>query len=182
MDQKTKVYVYNRQINGRFDSFKTKVKRFFAAAVLCAQISSAALAIFFLGAFTFSTNRSEAYMVNVMPQKVAELKADVITRLAACESAGHKESDGIIIFDSNKVASIGQLQFQVKTVQYYYKKLYSQDITAKEATLIALDYEKASKLATDIIFREGGNPEKDWYICSKKLGLAAEVKVLNKLD
>lgn len=177
-----KIFYNGRRIDGKFDSFKAKVRRFFNIVVFYTKISAVALGIFFLGAFTFSTNRSEAYTVDNTPAKLEQLKADVISKLASCESAGHSEEDGIIIFDSNKVASIGQLQFQTKTVQYYYKKLYGQTITSKEATLIALDYDKASKLASDVIFRDGGNPEKDWYNCSRKLGLKAEVDVINKLS
>ena len=182
MNPKTRIYYMGRRLNGQFDSFKMKLRRLVRSVVRYTLAGGAFYAIFMLGAFTWSTSTTEAYTVNLLPEKVAELKADVINRLAACESAGHEEDDGIIIFDSNKVASIGQLQFQVKTIQYYSKKLYGQTITPKEAVLIALDYEKASKLATDIIFREGGNPEKDWYNCSIKLNLKAEVAVLNKLS
>lgn len=185
MNPKTKIFYNGKQIRtaaGQFDSFKAKVRRFFNTVLFYTKISAVALGIFFLGAFTFSTNRSEAYTVDNTPLKIAQLKADVISKLAACESAGHSEDEGLIVFDSNKIASLGNLQFQTKTVQYYYKKLYGQDITPKEATLIALDYSKASKLASDVIFRDGGNPEKDWYNCSRKLGLKAEVDVINKLS
>ena len=171
-----------RRLNGQFNSFKSAVKRIARRTAQLTGAGALFYAIFMLGAFTWSTSTTEAYTVNVMPQKVAELKADVVARLLACESAGHTEDDGIIIFDSNAKASVGQLQWQVSSVQYYYKKLYGKNITRKEAVLIALDTQKASQLASDVIFREGGNPEKDWYNCSKKLGLAAEVKVLNKLD
>jgi len=107
-------------------------------------------------------------------------KADVVARLAACESAGHSEDDGIIIFDTNNRASIGRLQFQKATVIHYMKRLYGQDITAKEAVLIALDTEKAKALATDIIFTTD-NDATDWLNCSNKLGLGADIKAIKKL-
>src|ERR1035437_5945095 len=55
---------------------------------------------------------------DMFAQKVDSLEKSVVEAVRACESTGHKESDGLIIFDSNKVASIGTLQWQVKSVIY----------------------------------------------------------------
>ena len=180
MKPKTKIYVYGRRVNGRFDSFKASLSRGVRVVGRYTLTGGVLYGVFMIGAFTYSTSSTEAMMIDTMPQKVAELKADVVERLAGCESGGFKETDGIIIFDSNKRASIGQLQFQTKTVQHYYKTLYQQEITPKEATLVALDYEKASALATDVIFKADGID--NWYNCAKKLGLKAEIKIINKLN
>jgi hypothetical protein len=120
------------------------------------------------------------WAIDLAPKKIAELKKDVVVRLMRCEGGRFSESDGIIIFDTNKEASIGRAQFQRKTVIYYYKKLYGQDITPKEAIMIALDDAKAAKLAEDIIFEADGL--KNWLNCANKLGLAADVQVIRSIE
>lgn len=114
--------------------------------------------------------------------KIDELKNKVVEDLRSCESAGHEEDDGIIIFDSNSKASIGTLQFQKNTVIHYYKVLYGQDITPKEAVLIALDNQKSGQLAKDIIFNTKNMAGKDWYNCTKRLNLDSQVLMIKKLE
>jgi len=114
--------------------------------------------------------------------KIEELKNEIVEDLRACESAGHEEEDGIIIFDSNNKASIGTLQFQKATVIHYYKVLYGKDITPKEAVIIALDNQKSGDLAKDIIFQTKNMVGKDWVNCNKKLGLDSRVMVIKKLE
>lgn len=113
--------------------------------------------------------------------KVDTLKAEVVALLRACESSGFKETDGLIIFDSNKVASVGTLQFQKKTVIYYYKTLYGKDISGKEALLIALDDTLSGQLATDIMFTTKNKAGKDWYNCTVRHNLDAKIDIINKL-
>ena len=113
-------------------------------------------------------------------QKIDTLQKQVVASVQSCESGGHKESDGIIIFDSNHVASIGTMQFQVHTIIYYYRTLYKQTITGKEAILIALDDTKATALAKDIIFTSP-NLANDWLNCSKRLSLTDEIKAIKKI-
>lgn len=169
----------DRDPRGRF----AKTKSFFKSLPRIAMI--AAIGAFIGGYFVFISTPEVLQAVtpetiDLTPAKIAELKADLVSRLSQCESAGHKEDDGIIIFDSNKVASVGTLQFQIKTVQHYYKTLYSMNITAKEAVLIALDHDKAAQLAEDIIFEADGL--KNWLNCANKLGLRAEVNAINRLS
>lgn len=111
--------------------------------------------------------------------KIEALKNDVVGRLAKCESEGHSEADGIIIFDVNKVPSIGQFQFQRKTVQHYVREIEGRAITGKEAIEIALDTERAAGLAKKIIFEKDG--ARHWHNCATKLGLYREVKNIQKL-
>jgi hypothetical protein len=101
-------------------------------------------------------------------------------KLRACESGGAKDPEGLIVFDSNKVASIGSLQFQVKTVIHYYKTLYGKDITNKEAINIATNDSLAIPLAKDIMFKSK-NLANDWFNCSKKLGLESEIKIIKSI-
>lgn len=124
-----------------------------------------------------------AKLDNSLNKKIEELKLDVVGKIKACESAGHKEDDGIIIFDTNNKASIGSLQFQKATVIYYYKSLYQKDITAKDAVLIALDDTKAEALAYDVIFETAGNKGlANWLNCANKYNLREQVNIINKLS
>jgi hypothetical protein len=117
----------------------------------------------------------------LLSTKIELLKAEVVATLRSCESAGYKEDNGIIIFDSNKVASIGTLQFQKLTIIYYYKALYNKVITGKEAVLIALDDNLSGKLATDIMFTTKNKASKDWYNCSQRHNLDQRIDIINQL-
>lgn len=138
-----------------------------------------------IGGMVFSTSSvsiaERKVEVDTTPQKLEALKADVVSRLLACESAGKNEDAGLIVFDTNSQASIGQLQFQIKTVQHYEKTLHGKDISRKDAILIALDTELARALATEIIFDvEGGIW--NWKNCADKHNLAPEITVIKKLS
>lgn len=167
----------------RWQMFKFKVRKFF---IRTGQIAGFIFALYVAAQIGSNVFPSTVYAtrdvpVNVFPQKMDELKNDVVTRLMACESGGYSEEDGIIIFDSNKQASIGQAQFQKKTVIHFYQKLYNKDISAKEAVVIALDEDKARQLAKDVIFKVDGGVD-NWYNCAKKLGLHGEIAVIKKLE
>lgn len=113
--------------------------------------------------------------------RVETLKNEVVEKLAGCEANGFTSDDAPIILDSNKEISLGRWMYQRDTVIYYVKKLYGQDITRKEAVLIALDDEKGASLTKDILFKEA-NGYKNWAICSKKLGLVNQIEIINKLE
>jgi len=112
--------------------------------------------------------------------KIDSLEKSVVEQVRACESGGHKESEGLIVFDSNKVASIGTLQFQVHTVIFYEKSLYNKVITGKEAIEIALDDAQAGQLAQAIMFTSP-NLATDWANCSNKLSLTATIQAIKKI-
>jgi hypothetical protein len=178
-----KIYHYNRRTNGRFDSLKAMIRRGIQLAKIAFVAFVVLAATFTFGGLAFSTHTSlveATEIVDLTPEKIEELKDDVIARLAKCESAGHKEDDGIIIFDSNNQASIGQLQWQIKSVQHYEKVLHDRSITRKEAVLLALDTERASALAEEVVF-ETEKGLSNWLNCANMLGLAAEVKVIKRL-
>lgn len=113
--------------------------------------------------------------------KIEGLKKDVVSKLFACESAGYTEDQAIIIMDTNNHLSFGQGQFQTRTIIHYYKVLYGKDLTPKEAVLIALDTQKASELAKDIIFLTKNKVSGDWYNCAVKYNLDAQVDMIKKL-
>lgn len=106
--------------------------------------------------------------------KVNELKGALLDQLKACENG----EGAVIVFDSNKKASVGSYQFQIDTVKHYYKAFYGQELSTKEAVLLALDDEKARDLASKIIFEKNGL--NNWYNCSKK-GLEVQLTVINKI-
>lgn len=148
--------------------------------------TSCALIFIFLalsgwGRLTGQAPIAEAHAVEVdgMLLKIEALKNDVVGRLIKCESEGHSEADGIIVFDVNRVPSIGQFQFQPKTVQHYVREIEGRAITGKEAIEIALDTERAAGLAKKIIFERDGT--RHWHNCATKLGLYREVKLIQKL-
>lgn len=117
--------------------------------------------------------------------KVNQLKGELIGEIKQCESGGISEDKALITFDPHptkknvQIASLGNYQFKVSTIQFYYQKFYSKTITNKEAVLIALDDNKAGELATDIVFRDGAL--NNWYNCSKAHKLQDKLNVINTL-
>jgi hypothetical protein len=125
---------------------------------------------------------AEDNSMNILASKIDDLKNDVVAQLMKCESGGHKEDDGIIIFDSNNKASIGQAQFQIDTVIHYYKVLYGKTITRKEAVLIAIDGDRAAELTKDVMFKTKNMAGMDWINCDKKLGLDKQIELIKRLE
>lgn len=120
------------------------------------------------------------YSKEMFASKIESLEKSLVEQIRKCESAGHKESDGLIVFDSNHVASIGTLQFQVKTVIYYYRTLYQRSITGKEAIVIALDDNLSGSLAKDILF-SSPNLANDWANCANKLSINDQIIAIKKI-
>lgn len=105
---------------------------------------------------------------------VSQLKQEVVARLRRDESGG-EDSGGDLFYTHDPSSayvgtcariggkrniqcdSWGVMQFKLTTVIHYYKVLYGEVITQKQALVIALDDDKAEALASDIIFNvEGG--------------------------
>lgn len=173
-----------RDSKGRFSSFSKKVWRG------CEYVICAVGILFFIGAYNGSKQEvfvpqaaaQEVKIIDRMPEKIEKLKDEVVNDLAGCESAGHSEDSGIIIFDTNNKASIGVLQFQKATVIHYVKVLYQKDITGQEAVELAINPIEAKKLAKDIIFKTNNGSWKDWVNCSNKLGLKARIEIIKELE
>lgn len=165
----------NRDKRGRFAKKSGKLILILAVLVV----------VFYIGQLTskevYTSPTSQVKTVDNLAKKIEDIKNEALADLMQCESAGHSEDDGIIIFDTNNEASIGQFQFQRKTVQYYYKSIYNKDISRKEAILIALDTDKAKELAHDIIFKTDKGYT-NWLNCSKKNKLPETLALLDKLE
>jgi hypothetical protein len=106
-------------------------------------------------------------------------KDSVVEQLANCETKGRPDASSVVIIDTNNKASIGKLQFQAETVVNYTKLIEGRTIDRKEAMQIALDGERAARLAKKIIFEKDGLGH--WHLCSKQLRLAPEVKFIQSL-
>ncbi len=164
--------------------FKFRLIRLFRKTVIASFIIGAIVGAYKIGNSSVvvvqADDRSEELSQEILNSTIEALKDEVVETIRSCESGGYSEEDGIIIFDSNNKASIGTLQFQKTTVQYYYKMFYGEEITSKQAVMIALDDKKASELAKRIIF-EDSKGWKNWYNCGNKHNIDAEVKVIKKL-
>lgn len=169
----------------RFEVIKYRVQKFtrkvFQWFTLSGIVAVIILVSFIAGQYSTPVSYVKAETVDSLPSKILKLKASVVADLKGCESAGYKEQDGLIILDTNNKMSIGQLQFQIDTVQYYSKTLYKKPITRKEAVMIALNTVEAEKLATEVIF----NTDKglsNWINCANRLGLKEKVNIIKQLE
>lgn len=124
--------------------------------------------------------KAEAAEVVVTPSTIKEMKGDVLDRLAKCESGGNK--DIAIVFDSNKVASVGTYQWQAHSFAFYWQKMTGEKLSERAAVTYALDDTKARKLAEYVIFDTDAGSEKDWVICSRNYSLTPLVEFIKKHD
>lgn len=170
----------------KWQVFKFRVRKFFRKVFLVLGLIALIVAAFQIGRVKFPSTEivyeNKTVLVDNLGTKVEELKKDLVNELRQCESSGATEEDGIIVFDSNSKASIGLLQWQKASVIHYYKVLYGKEITGKEAVMVALDYEKASQLALDVMFKTNNKAGKDWFNCNKKLGLDQKIDWIKKLQ
>lgn len=188
--KKLKVFYMDKRLKDiyphatRFQVFKYKLARFVRKVVICSFILGAIYGAFQVGRITTEPIlvKAEDKSATLYAQKVDALKTKVVAEIQSCESAGHKEADGIIIFDTNNKASIGTMQFQVATVIHYYKALYNKVITPKEATLIALDNAQATALAKDIMFTTKNMAGKDWVNCTAKYDSDTKISIIKSLE
>lgn len=175
-----------RDHQGRFASYKKFAEHIFS---IVAIVFLGFAVLFSFGNKTIADNEPvtniEALIEKLsgekLQEKITELKHDVVRRLSEkCEALNAPEPESLITFDTGGQASIGYFQFYRPTVQHYIKQRDGKDISKKEATEIAMDWEKASTLAEYIIFDVGAGPD-EWVRCFKKLELKKEVELINKL-
>lgn len=104
---------------------------------------------------------------------VEQLQHEVIARLQRDESGG-EASGGDVLYVNDPQSSLrgecariggmrhiecdswGVMQFKIPTVMWFYSQLYGEEITEKQALMIALDDDKARALASDAIFQIEG--------------------------
>lgn len=166
-----------------WEVLKWRMTRIFRVVFLVAFLAGLSVGSFKIGSEFFGkpVYAEKIVLTDSLGKKIEELKRGVVADIQKCESAGHKEDDGIIIFDSNEKASIGTMQWQKASVIHYYKKLYKQDITSKEAVLIALDDKRAESLAYDVIFTEKEG-WRNWFNCGVKIEVKRTLDIISKLE
>ena len=98
-------------------------------------------------------------------------KEEMLRELATCESGGHGEADRPIY--GGRGMFVGRFQFMPRTVMAYVQQRDGRQISLREATELAHDYDQAKDLAKYMIFEQGRI--NDWPACSRKLGLPRQV-------
>ena len=98
-------------------------------------------------------------------------KEEMLRELATCESGGHGEADRPIY--GFRGMFVGRFQFMPRTVMAYVQQRDGRQISLREATELAHDYDQAKDLAKYMIFEQGRI--NDWPACSRKLGLHRQV-------
>lgn len=168
----------------RFQVFKYRLAIIMRKTLIVSFILGSIYGAFKVGRVTTSPVfvQAEDRSTVMYQEKIDTLKNAVMSKLSQCESAGHKESDGIIIFDTNNKASIGQFQWQVESVQHYYKLMTGKDISRKDAVILALNEVEARKLAKYVAFETNNKIGKDWVNCEKKYGLDAQVDIIKSME
>jgi len=111
-------------------------------------------------------------------QSVADQRKDEMLRqLATCESGDHGETDQKIY--GFRGMFVGRFQFMPRTVINYVREMEGTELTVKEATDLAHDYDRAAKVAKYMIFERGRISE--WPMCNRKLQLAKQVAEIQKM-
>lgn len=177
------MFNFKRSINGKFSSFKSWCKKVWYWSKVTVAVVAVGAIIFGTGMAFASTSTvvANGNDVNELPAKIAQLQAGVVDQIKGCETPDLTVDDAPLILDTNNKMSIGKLMFQIATVQEYYKSLYGQDITRKDAVEIALDEASSTQLATDIIFKTSGGVD-NWLNCANKLDLASKVTIIKQLS
>lgn len=125
--------------------------------VLCAMLLVAAWAA-----------PAAAEQIDTWTPVVEHRKDVVVARLGACESgtSAHPDRSGYI----------GPYQFSTRTVIAYVRERDGRTLTAAQAQALAQDDARAADLAKYVIFERDGH--RNWPACSRKLGLARQVKAI----
>jgi hypothetical protein len=110
-------------------------------------------------------------IAEVKARAAEQRKDEILRELATCESGGHGESDRPIY--GGRGMFVGRFQFMPQTVVAYVKERDGRQLSFREATELAHDYDRAKELAKYMIFEQGRI--NDWPACSRKLGLAQQV-------
>lgn len=147
-----KIYYYNRRINGQFDSFKMKLKRAIHFLKNLAIVGASGTAIFFLGAYTFSTSSVEAQFVRTT--EIQALDMPILNKIADCESGnGSKGSatqfkSGQVLVKGNKNGSVDVGLYQINTVWF----------------------KKATELGYDVMTTKGNKEMAEWIYLNRGTG------------
>lgn len=122
----------------------------------------------------------------ITKEEIEAKKDALVNAISACESNNlpPREASALNIFDSNNVPSLGSMQFQVKTIQYYVQLFEHRAIDKLDAEMLAHDFAASHALAYRIIFEDKGKGWGNWYNCGMRKNIQAEQKVkeINNLE
>jgi hypothetical protein len=158
-----KITYFGRRINGRFDSFKMFMKRVLNVAF----IGGFATAMFFLGAFTWSTSETHATTIQVVQQTTYP----VLERIMDCES-GTRLPDGSAVKGSATQFRNGQVLINANSNR-------TSDIGI--AQINSAWFKKATELGYDLSTLEGNTKMAEWLYFNKGTGpWSASAKCWNR--
>jgi hypothetical protein len=103
--------------------------------------------------------------------RAEEHKEEIIRKLAKCETGDFGPSERPIY--GGQGAYLGRMQFSVQTIISYHIRKDGERLSIVEATKLAHDYDRATKLAKYMIF----DLEEPWHwpLCAKKISLRSEM-------
>lgn len=150
--------IHWRDKQGRFDSFKAKVHRFFKTVAVAVVVGVLLFTAFTTGALTYSTSKVEAQYVPVPVQSA------VLDRIADCESgdgtkgsATHYKNGQVLIKTNANSADIGKYQIN------------------------SIWFKKASELGFDLTKEEDNKKMAEWIYLNRGTGdWSASQKCWNK--
>lgn len=121
---------------------------------------------------------SFAPAVDLAQQEIDERKDEIIRQLSLCESGGWGPSERRIY--GGRGAYHGRLQFSVRTVMSYQLKRDGTQLSPKEASELAHDYDRAADLAKFMIF----DLEEPWHwpLCARKMSLRSQVASVKQMS
>ncbi|MGE0574270.1 MAG: hypothetical protein AB7F22_13795 [Reyranella sp.] len=117
-------------------------------------------------------------MHDALKSEIDERKDEMLRQLAHCESGGSGPSERPIY--GGRGVYLGRFQFSVNTVIGYQRKRDGTQLTGREASELAHDYERAMDLAKYMIFEL----EEPWHwpLCSRKIGLRDQMAHIKTLS
>lgn len=175
----------------KWQVFKYKLKKLLEKIIVAVVLIGAVITIFKAGSIfnpsvVYEIQEKEIILDN-LTEKINQLKGELIKDIFYAESGGHSEDDALITWDPNpkhksvEIASIGNCQWKIPTLQESYLKHYGIELTRKAAVLIALDDEKCKEVMTKVIFDEVDGWRK-WYNSGVKVKALERLKVINELE
>lgn len=184
----------------RFQVFKYRLAIIMRKTLIVSFILGSVYGAFKVGRVTTSPVfvQAEDRSTVMYQEKIDTLKNAVVTQLLDCERSVYGDDDGLVTYDPTDAQylnnqtkktivdkgemSYGVLQFKKSTVQYYTKLQTGKVITGKEALMIALDKESASKLAKYVMFETRNKASVDWKNCAIKYNLDSRIDIIKNLE
>lgn len=186
-----KYYYMGKRFNTPFQVLIARVKRFLSLCLVGVIIAGIVIAIALIGRvinpkIIYEVKEKEVVLDN-LSAKIDQLKGELVKDIFDNERMGHTEEDALITWDPNpnhksvEIASIGNCQWKIPTLQESYLKYYGETLTRKQAILIALDDEKCKEVMSKVIFSEVNGWQK-WYNSGVKVNAKGRLEVIRQLE